>query len=53
MIECKDEEEGRTNLKDEVGRVWMDEITKVGNLPFDLKLISACLIGSKEKTKFI
>ena len=41
LMECKNEEEGRNKLKDELGRLWMEESTKVGDLPFDLRLILA------------
>ena len=46
-MECKNEEEGRNKLKDELGRLWMEESRKVGDLPFDLRLILALFSFNK------
>jgi hypothetical protein len=41
LMECKNEEEARTKLKEDLGRLWMEESKKVGDLPFDMRLILA------------
>ena len=51
-MECKNEEEGRNKLKDELGRLWMEESRKVGDLPFDLRLILALFSFNKITLKF-
>ena len=41
LMECKLVEEEREVLIGELGKLWMDGSRKVGNLPFDIKLILA------------
>ena len=41
LMECKLVEEKRKLLEDELGKLWMDESRKAGNLSFGIKLILA------------
>ena len=41
LLECRNEQEQREKLKSELGKLWMDESKKVGDLQFDLRLILA------------